>query len=501
MIGIDMDASISNPQIWLIGIIVFFLAYNYLTKESWKRLPPGPPSLPLIGSLPFLGSSDIREPLRKLANKYGDVFTIYLGSRRVVVLDGYDVIHDAFVKNAKVFSGRPNIFTIKIITGGYGIVSTEGEFCREQRRYALHILRDFGVGRSKLEGRMLEEITFFIQEMEKNTDKPLYPQAIIQKSVANVIASVTFGKRMNYEDPIFTKFMETFNRNFRVIGSSGFINIFPFVRYLPGDLFHIKQLQRDYDYLISEYQRIIDEHKKAAKEGKQDDDFISVYLKKIEEEKNVEDSSFTEKQLVCLCNDLFSAGTETSSTTLEWAILFMSLNSDTQARVHAEIDDVLGNDALPSMHHRIQLPFTEATILETQRLGNIVPLGVPHAVTEDVYFRDYFIPKGTMIIPNLYSVHIHPELWPEPEKFKPERFLDSDGNIDQKELIPFSVGKRQCLGEGMAKMELFLYFTSMMQHFNFKLAPGCPAPNMKGLLGLTNTPEPFHVLVEKRNSK
>jgi len=118
----------------------------------------------------------------------------------------------------------------------------------------------------------------------------------------------------------------------------------------------------------------------------------------------------------------------------------MSLNPDTQARVHAEIDDVLGNDALPSMHHRIQLPFTEATILETQRLGDVVPLGVPHAVTEDVYFRDYFIPKGTMVIPNMYSVHMNPELWPEPEKFKPERFLDSDGNIDQKELIPFSVG-------------------------------------------------------------
>jgi hypothetical protein len=120
MIGIEIVPSIGNPQIWLIGIIVFILAYNYLTKESWKRLPPGPPSLPLIGSLPFLGSSDIREPLRKLANKYGDVFTIYLGSRRVVVLDGYDVIHDAFVKNAHVFSGRPKTFTFTNVTGGYG---------------------------------------------------------------------------------------------------------------------------------------------------------------------------------------------------------------------------------------------------------------------------------------------------------------------------------------------------------------------------------------------
>ena len=117
---VEIDPSINNPQIWLIGIIVFILAYNYLTKESWKRLPPGPPSLPLIGSFPFLGSSDICESLRKLARKYGDVFTVYFGTRRVVVLDRYEVIYDVFVKNAQFFSGRPNTFTFTEVTGGYG---------------------------------------------------------------------------------------------------------------------------------------------------------------------------------------------------------------------------------------------------------------------------------------------------------------------------------------------------------------------------------------------
>ena len=148
-----------------------------------------------------------------------------------------------------------------------------------------------------------------------------------------------------------------------------------------------------------------------------------------------------ERQLIGLCNDLFGAGTETTSTTLTWAIIYMSLNPDVQKRIHAEIDDVIGPEVKPSMHHRLQLPFTEACILETQRLGDLVPLGVPHAVTEDVYFRDYFIPKGTMIMPNMYGVHMNPDLWPEPEKFKPERFLDSGGKIDKKELIPFSLGK------------------------------------------------------------
>ncbi|KAK2156658.1 hypothetical protein LSH36_208g04093 [Paralvinella palmiformis] len=498
MFGLEVDVSINNPQIWLVGIIVFILAYNYLTKESWKKLPPGPPALPLIGSLPFLGSSDIREPLRKLANKYGDVFTIYLGTRRVIVLNGYDVIYDAFVKNGQVFSGRGNSFIFAELSGGYGVVSTEGDFWREQRRHALHILRDFGFGRTLLEDRILEEVTFFIEEMEKNTKKPLYPQPIIQKSVANVIASVTFGKRADYEDPAFTKYMKIFNRSIKVMGNSGVINTFPFVRFLPGDLFHFKQLRSDIDYLNSEYQRIIDEHKEAAKEGKEREDFISVYLRKIEEEKNVKDSTFTERQLIGICGDLFAAGTETTSTTLNWAIIYMTLNPNIQDRIHAEIDNVIGR-AEPKMNHRLLLPFTEASILETQRLADLVPLGVPHGVMEDVYFRGYLIPKDTLIIPNMYSVHMNPELWPEPEKFKPERFLDSDNKIDKKELIPFSLGKRVCLGESLARMELFLYFTSMMQHFRFKLAPGYPVPSTKGLLGITNVPERFHVIVETRN--
>ena len=111
-----------------------------------------------------------------------------------------------------------------------GIVATDGEFWNTQRRFSLHILRDFGFGRTILEDRILEEVNFFIKEMEKNTDKPFYPQPLLQKSVANVIASVTFGKRMDYDDPVFTKYMKIFNRSITEIGSNGIVNIFPFLR-------------------------------------------------------------------------------------------------------------------------------------------------------------------------------------------------------------------------------------------------------------------------------
>ena len=141
-----------------------------------------------------------------------------------------------------------------------------------------------------------------------------------------------------------------------------------------------------------------------------------------------------------MIGDLFGVGTETTTTTLTWAISYMSLNEQIQYRCQEELDRIVGSGNVPRMHHRTSLPYTEACILEIQRLGDIVPLGVPHAVTEDVQFRGYFIPSGTMILANMYGLHRDPHLWIDPETFNPGRFLNDDGTIVRKQQIPFSIG-------------------------------------------------------------
>jgi hypothetical protein len=113
------ETILTSPVAWIITIVVFFITFNFFTKQPWKNLPPGPPALPLLGSLPFLGV-DIRQPLMKMAAKYGDIFTIYLGSQRVVVLNGYDMIKEAFAKQGHKFSGRPDLFFITELTQSYG---------------------------------------------------------------------------------------------------------------------------------------------------------------------------------------------------------------------------------------------------------------------------------------------------------------------------------------------------------------------------------------------
>ncbi|XP_072040994.1 cytochrome P450 2U1-like [Amphiura filiformis] len=137
--------------------------------------------------------------------------------------------------------------------------------------------------------------------------------------------------------------------------------------------------------------------------------------------------------------------------------------------------------------------------MEVQRYATLAPLGVPHEVVDDTFLQGYAIPKGAIILANIWAIHHDPEVWTNPEEFRPERFLDDEGNICQpKEYMPFSVGLRKCVGENLAKKELFIVFSSLLHRFTFKTPPGVET-SLEGTLGASFVPKPYEIIVINRD--
>ncbi|XP_035686646.1 cytochrome P450 2U1-like [Branchiostoma floridae] len=436
----------------------------------------------------------------KLSKKYGDVFTVYFGPRRVVVLNGYAAIHEALVKNAENFSSRPlgqAFFSADGKTLGIADESY-GPKWKEHRKFAMMSLRDFGVGKKSLEGKILEEARALGDEICKTNGRPFCISQMMQNAVSNVICSIVFGSRYEYDDMVFKSLLKAIQRVFGRKMVEFLAEQLPPLKVLPG-------VRKNYQDLMQSQAKIMDHIKERIREHEDTfdpndiRDFIDAFLLESNKRQTDENNTFTEQELATIVYQLFLAGTDTTATTLRWALLYMILHPDIQEKVQQEIDSVLGPNQEPAMAHRSQMPYTEATLTEVSRHATVAPHTIQHATSNDTTFRGYNIPKGTVVEVILWSVHHDPNLWPEPDKFDPNRFIDDAGKYVKREgVIPFSLGRRVCLGEQLARMELFLIFTSLLQRFTFKLPEGAPKPSEKGVPGPLHQPVPFMLIAEPR---
>ena len=169
--------------------------------------------------------------------------------------------------------------------------------------------------------------------------------------------------------------------------------------------------------------------------------------------------------------DLWIAGQETTSNTLAWLCIFLIQNPHVQKKLHAELDEFVGSDRTITLDDKSSLNYVNAVVAETQRFCNLVPVNVFHRTTKDTEIRGYKIPENTVITHQVCTVLMDERYFPEPETFKPERFLDKNGKFFQPvELMPFGVGKRACLGEGLARLELFLFAANIANQFKVSLS-------------------------------
>ncbi|XP_075430121.1 cytochrome P450 2D6-like [Ascaphus truei] len=495
---------VSLSKASLLGIIftVCLLLLDFMKRrKTWRRFPPGPPSVPFLGNMMQVDFKNLHVSFSQLNKKYGDVYSVQFFWKNIVVLNGFEVIKEALINKSEDFADRPR-FPLYEHLGYFGnskgvIVAEYGRAWKEQRRFSLTTLRNFGMGKKSLEERVTEEAGYLCSAFESEQGHPFDAHLLVNNAVSNVICSITFGDRFEYDDDKFQHLLHLFEQALKV--ESGFLaallNEVPCLSRISVLRNNILQPELDIQKFLKE---IVSKHKETW-DPENCRDFIDAFLQEMEKVKGDNNSSFNEGNLVFTTYDLFGAGTETSSTTIRWAFLFMLLYPEVQRKVHVEIDRVIGRDRRPTMGDLLEMPYTNAVIHEVQRCGDIVPLSVLHMTYRDTEVQGFFIPKGTTVMINLSTVLKDKSVWEKPLQFYPEHFLNAEGNfVKQEAFMPFSAGRRACLGEQLARMELFLFFASLMQRFTFEIPNDQPRPREDPQFALTLSPHPFKMCAKVR---
>ncbi|NWX19549.1 CP2K6 protein, partial [Aegotheles bennettii] len=493
---------VSLVPVGLLFILVLLLILK--RQHAWKshareNFPPGPRPLPIIGNLHIM---DLKRPyltMLELSKIYGPVFSIQMGLRKMVVLSGYDTVKEALVNQADAFAGRPKIPITEEQGKGKGVVFSYGENWKVMRRFTITTLRDFGMGKKAIEDRVVEEYGCLADTIESHKGKPVEMTLMLNAAVANVIVSILLGKRYDYEDPTFKRLLSLINENIRIFGSPSVsvYNMFPVLGFLLKDhkifMHNSKEIGDFIKVTFIEHLKTLDRNDQRS--------FIDTFLVRQQEENGKANGYFHNENLTEVVRNLFVAGMETTSTTLRWGLLLMMKYPEIQRKVQEEIERVIGSNP-PRIEHRIQMPYTDAVIHEIQRFANILPMSLPHETTADVTLKGHFIPKGTYIVPLLASVLRDKSQWKKPDDFYPEHFLNSEGKFVKKDaFMPFSAGRRICAGETLAKMELFLFFTSLLQRFTFHPPAGVSTSDLDltPSVGATTPPVTHEVCAVSRS--
>uniref|UniRef100_A0A8D0CE54 Cytochrome P450 n=1 Tax=Salvator merianae TaxID=96440 RepID=A0A8D0CE54_SALMN len=462
-------------------------------RRRWSQYPPGPMPLPFIGTIMQIDSRKPHLSFKQLSKKYGNIYSLQNFYTNVVVLNGYKTVKEAIGHNSEDFADRPP-FVMQNHIADYKqglILARYNQTYKELRKFLLTALKEFGMGKKSLEEQVAKEAEYLCSAFKSQEGLPFDPHYLLNNAVSNIICSLTFGHRFDYEDQEFQKLLLLFENSMgEVVGLlPQLIEIAPCLLYIPTLRKKISENQsRMIAYIYKMVKSHIDTWDSSCRR-----DIIDAFLEEIKKRKKDVKSGFNYDRLYGMIVELFGAGTETVTTTLRWALVYLSLYPEVQRKVQEEINEVIGKNRSSKTEDQASMPYTHAVINEIQRLADVTPLMLPHVAYRDTVLQGFFIPKGTTVLINLSSVLKDETIWEKPLTFYPEHFLDEKGQYVKREaFLPFSAGSRMCLGEQLAKTELFIFLTTLLQNFTFRLSDKSMLKD-DGRWGFTIAPPAFQI--------
>lgn len=482
---------------WITTVVVFALSY-FLGRfyHRVSKYPKGPFPLPLVGNLLSLRNvKDLHSKATELSKTYGDVFTLWMAHKPMVILNGQAAIREAFLERRHEFAGRFQTKMGELQTQGNHDILFEDYNPRWKalRKVALLAVRKYAVSDS-LEKLCADVVDAYVDSLPKG------PQVVDSRKpffylLYNVIGVSVYGTDLTEGDKDIRR-LEAIDNLFLEVAPNG----------LPSDIapwlaFLYRGREKKIESLFEEFREIVGKLFTKAEAtyvaGKTENfthAMIAAREEAIREEKG--DAEYlTKGNMVQVVLNIFGAATDTSAGELQWLFLMLAKEPSIQEKIQKEIEDTIGSTP-PVYKDRARLPYTVACLLEALRFRPIAPLGLPHKASIETKVGDLVIPKDTGILYNVYGVNHDPTMWERPEEFRPERFLDSaTGQLRQEAgpLITFGMGPRTCPGEKLAHADMFYILVRLMQRLS------CSAPGKPSDVSLNGSGSSLFLMPEKQD--
>lgn len=495
---------ITTINIFLIAIPLVFITFVRHVKKR-RHHPPGPLGLPYVGILPFqafqivfakyLPKVSLKAYFRQMKEKYGYFWSVEVGRQRIVTLASFDLIDEAFVQHGNFFSGKPITRVFDVLSERQGILLIDGELWKENREMAIRSFCDMGMMESHLEKHISHEANTLIEYLKSLGPMPINSSIGFIKAESNVISHLLFNECNKYDDPEFEVFLKNLKYAYQSEVIDTKCNFFPnllttrLARYVFPDVDKYFKAWAD----IHEYVAMVCERRRLSQIENADPRCVFDYFWKYRYEDNP-GMEYDKKmhEISHSMKDLYMAGTDTANTLLGFCCLMLGRHPDIQDDLRAEIRVQTYNYKVIIMNMRKNCPKMLSFIDEIQRFCCLLPKFL-HRVTKPCTLRGYQLFAEDIVLGDWGTVSRDKCLFDNPDVFDPYRFMDQSRTryIPNKYMIPFGIGKRACLGEGIATMELFLFLSRMIITFDISL-PYNTENNfeeiLEGRMGLIHAP-------------
>ncbi|XP_011099348.1 cytochrome P450 81E8-like [Sesamum indicum] len=452
---------------WLYGLLWLFvlaLAFNFSSKGK-RKLPPSPaPALPLLGHLHHL-KLPLHLTYHKLSQKLGPIFSLRFGTRLMVVVSSPAIVEECFTKNDIVLANRPQFILAKYIGYNYTtlVASPYGEYWRNLRR--LTTIEIFSTARlNKFQSIRHDEVRLMLENLYKNSY-----QDFARVELRSRFAELTFNNIMRMvagkryfgeadENEEAKQFRDLIVEVVKLGGVSNPADFFPVFRWIDYKGLE-KTLARFGAKMDAFLQRLIDQHRRDKGGNTMIDHLLSL--------QESDPAYYTDVIIKGIIMVMLLAGTETSASTMEWAMAALLNHPPKLDKARVEIDNLVGNNRLVNESDLSKLPYIQNIISETFRLFPTAPVLVPHEASADCKLGGYDIPRGTIVQVNAWAIHRDPTVWDDPTSFNPERF-EEVGEVGPTKLLPFGMGRRSCPGNGLANRVVGLTLASLIHCFEWQ---------------------------------